>query len=376
MLDVTEMLRIAVQNGASDLHLAVGRPPVMRVHGVLVNLEHPPLSSADTRRLTFGILTDIQKQKFEEHKDLDFSLSVTNVARFRVNAHFQRGSVAAAFRTIPQNIMTFEELGLPGKIMTTLARRPNGLTLVTGPTGSGKSTTLAAMIDMINRERPCHIITAEDPIEYIHPHKVALVEQREVGEDTFSFSAALKYSLRQDPDVILVGEMRDLETISAAVTAAETGHLVFSTLHTVDVVQTVDRIIDVFPPHQQEQIRIMLSGVIEGILCQRLLPTIKPGRVAALEILTGTDAVRNMIREGKTHQVLGFMEAGAKYGMQTMDRCLLDLAQKRVIDKETAIVNAKKPDELRRLLGLGGTSAGSTQSGSSRKTLGTAMPTM
>lgn len=375
MLDVTEMLRIAVQNGASDLHLAVGRPPVMRVHGSLQDLEHPPLSSADTRRLVFGILTDIQKQKFEENKDLDFSLSITNVARFRVNAHFQRGSVAAAFRTIPQQIMTFEELGLPTKVLSILARRPNGLTLVTGPTGSGKSTTLAAMIDMINRERPDHIITAEDPIEYIHPHKRCLVEQREVNEDTASFSAALKYSLRQDPDVILVGEMRDLETISAAVTAAETGHLVFSTLHTVDVVQTVDRVIDVFPPHQQEQIRIMLAGVIEGIVCQRLLPTIKPGRVAALEILVGTDAVRNMIREGKTHQVLGFMEAGSKYGMQTMDRCITDLCRRRVIDREVALLNAKKPDEMRRQLGLGGTMDSSSGVGD-RKTLGNAMPTL
>ncbi|MEQ8822100.1 MAG: type IV pilus twitching motility protein PilT [Sumerlaeia bacterium] len=344
------MLRISVQQGASDLHIAVGRPPTLRIHGVLQNLDHPVLSSADTRRLIFGILTDIQKQKFEEHKDLDFSLSVTNVARFRVNAHFQRGSVAAAFRSIPTEIKSFQELGLPGRVLEVLCRRPNGLTLVTGPTGSGKSTTLAAMLDLINAEQAIHMITIEDPIEYLHPHKTALVEQREVGEDTTSFSAALKYSLRQDPDVILVGEMRDLETISSAVTAAETGHLVFSTLHTVDVVQTVDRIIDVFPPHQQEQIRIMLAGVIEGILCQRLLPSTRGGRVAGLEILTGTDAVRNMIREGKTHQVPGFMEAGTKYGMQTMDRCLLELARRRIITRDVALNNAKKVEEMKRQL--------------------------
>jgi len=378
VLDVTEMLKIAVENGASDLHIAVGRPPVIRVHGSLEDLEHPPLTAADTRRLVFGILTDVQKQKFEESKDLDFSLSVTNIARFRVNAHFQRGSVAAAFRTIPQDIKTFEELSLPGKILTILARRPNGLTLVTGPTGSGKSTTLASILNMINAERPCHLITIEDPIEYIHPHQRALVEQREVNEDTKSFSDALKYSLRQDPDVILVGEMRDLETISSAVTAAETGHLVFSTLHTVDVMQTVDRIIDVFPPHQQEQIRVMLAGVIEGILCQRLLATIRPGRIAALEILVGTDAVRNMIREGKTHQLTGFMEAGQKYGMQTMDRCLMELCKKRIIDKETALLNAKKVDEMRRALGAsGGSGPGSSLAGGGeRKGLGNVMPSM
>ncbi|MCB2156883.1 type IV pilus twitching motility protein PilT [bacterium] len=355
-MDVTEMLRFSVEQGASDLHIAVGRPPVMRVHGDLLNFDQPPLSSADTRRLIYGILTDIQKQKFEENKDLDFSLSVTNLARFRVNAHFQRGSVAAAFRTIPTQIRSFEELQLPRKILEVLCRRPNGLTLVTGPTGSGKSTTLAAMIDMINSERDCHIITVEDPIEYLHQHKKALIEQREVHEDTTSFADALKYVLRQDPDVILVGEMRDLETISAAITAAETGHLVFSTLHTVDVVQTVDRVIDVFPPHQQEQVRIMLAGVIEGILCQRLLHSARGGRTIALEILTGTDAIRNMIREGKSHQIPGFMEAGVKYGMQTMDRCLIELVRRHLITRDTALVNAKKPEEMRRQLSGGGAS--------------------
>jgi len=321
------------------------------VDGILRDLDAPVLTPAETRRLIYGILTDIQKQKFEQFKELDFSLSLASISRFRVNAHFQRGTVAAAFRAIPNRIPTFDELRLPRQICETLARRPNGLILVTGPTGSGKSTTLACMINMINEERPCHIITIEDPIEYLHPHAKALVEQREVNEDTMSFSDALKYALRQDPDVILVGEMRDLETISAAITAAETGHLVFSTLHTVDVVQTVDRIIDVFPPHQQEQIRIMLAGVIEGIFSQRLLPSAKgSGRELALEILTGTDAIRNMIREGKTHQIPAFMEAGARYGMMSMDRCLIELYRKGRINRDTALLNAKKPEEVQRLV--------------------------
>ncbi len=351
MQDITDLLKIAVELGSSDLHVAVGRPPVVRIDGILKNLDHPVLGAADTRRLIYAILTDIQKQRFEENKELDFSLSITNVSRFRVNAHFQRGSVACAFRAIPNRIPTFEELHLPKAICEVLCRRPNGLVLVTGPTGSGKSTTLASMVDRINAERDCHIITVEDPIEYLHHHRRALVEQREVGEDTPSFSSALKFVLRQDPDVILVGEMRDLETISAAITAAETGHLVFSTLHTVDVVQTVDRVIDVFPPHQQEQIRIMLAGVLEGIFSQRLLLSAKgSGRELALEILTGTDAVRNMIREGKTHQITAFMEAGAKFGMMTMDRCLLELYKKSRITRDTCLVNAKKPDEMRRQL--------------------------
>lgn len=352
MLEITQLLKVSVELNASDLHIVVGRPPVVRIDGVLRNLEHPILTPAETRRLVYGILTDLQKQKFEEGKELDFSLTLTDVSRFRVNAHFQRGSVAAAFRSIPHRIPTFEELHLPRAICETLCRRPNGMVLVTGPTGSGKSTTLACMINMINSERDLHIITVEDPIEYLHPHNRCLVEQRELGEDTPSFSSALKYVLRQDPDVILVGEMRDLETISAAITAAETGHLVFSTLHTVDVVQTVDRVIDVFPPHQQEQIRIMLAGVIEGIFSQRLLPSAKgAGRELAMEILTGTDAIRNMIREEKTQQITGFMEAGAKYGMMTMDRCLVELYRKGRITRDVALVNAKKPDELRRQLG-------------------------
>ena len=349
MLDMTDMLKLTVQREASDLHLAVGRPPVLRVDGKLMNIEEPPLTSSDTRRLVYGILTDVQKQKFEENKELDFSLSLSSISRFRVNAHFQRGSVAAAFRVIQSLIRNFDDLHLPKTVLERLSRRPAGLILITGPTGSGKSTTLAAMIDLINRERECHIITVEDPIEYLHAHKKALIEQREVHEDTFSFSNALKYVLRQDPDVIMVGEMRDLETIGAAITAAETGHLVMSTLHTVDVVQTVDRIIDVFPPHQQEQIRVQLAGVIEGILCQKLLPSsLGKGMEIGAEVMVATDAVRALIREGKTYQVFAMIEAGGQYGMITMDRSLYDLYRKGSITKEVCLLNARKPDEVKR----------------------------
>jgi twitching motility protein PilT len=359
VLDITQMLRLVVEYNASDLHIVVGRAPCIRVDGNIMNLDHPPLTAADTRRLVYGILTDIQKQKFEDRKDLDFSLSITNIARFRVNAHFQRGSVAAAFRLITNTIRGFDELFLPKLVCETLVKKPNGFVMVTGPTGSGKSTTLAALIDRINSEQPKHIITAEDPIEYIHHHKMSLVEQREVNEDTMSFADALKYALRQDPDVILVGEMRDLETIQMAITGAETGHLVFSTLHTVDVQQTMDRVIDVFPPHQQDQIRQMLAGVIEGVLCQRLLPKPRGGRISAIEVLVGTDAIRNMIREGKTHQIPAFMDAGGKYGMQTMDKALLDLYRRNLISRDVAITNAKKPDELKRQIMGGGMGSGS-----------------
>lgn len=348
-MEIAELLKLCVEREASDLHIAVGRPPVLRIDGRLLNVEAPPLSSADSRRLIYGVLTDLQKQKFEEQKELDFSLSISHISRFRVNVHYQRGSVAAAFRAISSVIRGFEELHLPGKVCERLARRPSGLVLITGPTGSGKSTTLAAIIDMINAERDCHIITIEDPIEYLHPHKKALIEQREVHEDTLSFYNALKYVLRQDPDVIMVGEMRDLETIGAALTAAETGHLVFSTLHTVDVAQTIDRVIDVFPPHQQEQIRIQLAGVLEGVLCQALLPSASGrGRELAVEVLVGTDGIRNLIREGKTHQIYTQIEAGGGMGMQTADRAIADLYKRGKITKEAALMNAHKPDEIRR----------------------------
>lgn len=350
-MDLIDLLKLTVEQEASDLHLAVGRPPIIRVDGVLRDVGTEVLMPDVTKKMVYSILSDSQKQKFEENKELDFSLSVSRLSRFRVNVHYQRGTVAAAFRVIPAVIRGFEELHLPKTVCERLSRRPSGLVLVTGPTGAGKSTTLAAMIDLINRERQCHIITIEDPIEYLHAHKKALVEQREVGEDTMSFATALKYVLRQDPDVIMVGEMRDLETIQAALTAAETGHLVFSTLHTVDAAQTVERIIDVFPPHQQEQVRVQLSAVLEGILSQRLLPSARgKGRELAVEVLVATDAIRALIREGKTYQIPSMIEAGGQYGMQTMDRALLDLYSRRRITREVMLLNSRKPDELARHL--------------------------
>jgi twitching motility protein PilT len=349
--EMAELLKVSIEHKASDLHLAVGRPPILRINGALTDLDGPMLTPPECRRLIYGILNDLQKQKFEQNKELDFSLSISNMARFRVNVHLQRGSVAAAFRTIDSQIKSFEDLHLPKRVLEYLSRRPAGFVLITGPTGSGKSTTLAAIVDLINRERDCHIITAEDPIEYLHPHKRALIEQREVNEDTFSFANALKYALRQDPDVLMIGEMRDLETISAALTAAETGHLVFSTLHTIGVVQTVDRIIDVFPPHQQEQVRIQLAAVLEGVICQKLLASKRHGREISVEVMIATDAVRNQIREGNTHMIQGTIEAGAKYGMVTMDRSLLDLCRAGKITRETALLACNKPVEMRRQLG-------------------------
>ncbi len=353
--EMTDLLRVTAEHNASDMHLAVGRPPVLRINGELVDVDGPILTGQETRRLIYGVLSDSQKQKFEEQKELDFSLAITNLSRFRVNVHLQRNTVAAAFRTISNDIKNFQQLNLPVRVMETLARRPSGFVLVTGPTGSGKSTTLAAVIDMINQEEACHIITVEDPIEYIHQHKKGMIEQREVGEDTFSFASALKYALRQDPDILLIGEMRDLETISAALTAAETGHLVFSTLHTSSVVQTVDRIIDVFPPHQQEQVRIQLAAVLEGVLCQKLLPSSRgKGREMAMEVMIATDAIRNQIREGATHQISTSIEASGKIGMITMDRSLLELFRKGRISREQALLNAFKPDEMARQMALPG----------------------
>jgi twitching motility protein PilT len=369
-MEISELLRLAVEKDASDLHIAVGRPPVLRIDGKLLNVEGAQvLTAAESRRLVYSVLNDLQKQKFEEQRELDLSLSISNLSRFRVNAHFQRGSVAAAFRTISTKIRGFEELHLPVKVCERLARRPNGMALCTGPTGMGKSTTLAAIIDMINGERECHIITVEDPIEYLHGHKKSLVEQREVNEDTFSFANALKYALRQDPDVIMVGEMRDQETIHAALTAAETGHLVFSTLHTVDTVQTVDRIIDVFPPHQQGQVRVQLAGVIEGVLCQKLLPSASGrGREMAMEILLANDAVRSLIREGKTHQLPTQIEAGGAVGMQTMDRSIAELYKRGRISREIALLNAQKVEDCKRYMMSGG--AGGVDFGAGMKTGG------
>ncbi len=340
------LLHEMVDREASDLHLAAGRPPVIRIHGGLVDVEGPRLTPGSVQRLIYSVLSDVQKRDFEEFKELDFSLGIANLSRFRVNVHMQRGSVAAAFRAIPTDILDFESLHLPRRVLTKLCHRPQGFVLVTGPTGSGKSTTLAAMIDYVNAEVDKHIITVEDPIEYLHPHKKCLVEQRELNEDTLSFSNALKYALRQDPDILMIGEMRDIETIQAALTAAETGHLVFSTLHTPDVVQTCDRIIDVFPPHQQEQIRVQFAGVIEGVLCQKLLPSVFGGREIALEILLATDAVRNQIRERLTPQLYTTIQANLKNGMVTMDRSLVDLYQKGRVTKDVVLFNAKKPDEI------------------------------
>lgn len=351
--EMTDLLRLTVENDASDMHLVVGRPPTLRVHGDIVDIDGPILTGQETRRLIYGVLSDAQKQRFEEQKELDFSLSITNLSRFRVNVHLQRNTVASALRTISSEIKDFRALKLPEQVLEYLSKRPSGFVLVTGPTGSGKSTTLAAVIDYINKDELVHIITVEDPIEYLHQHKKGLVEQREVGEDTFSFASALKYALRQDPDILLIGEMRDLETIGAALTAAETGHLVFSTLHTSSAVQTVDRIIDVFPPHQQEQVRIQLAAVLEGVLCQKLMPTLRGGgREMAMEIMIATDAIRNQIREGATHQIATTIEASGKLGMQTMDRALLELFRRGRISREQAVLNCVKPDEMRRQMAV------------------------
>jgi twitching motility protein PilT len=343
---MTLLLHQMISSQASDLHIATGRPPVLRVHGQITNVEGPRLSPAMTQKLIYSVLSDVQKRDFEERWELDFSLGIAKLSRFRVNVHMQRGTVAAAFRAIPTEIKTFEDLHLPRKILQQLCKRPAGFVLVTGPTGSGKSTTLASMIDYINSEADKHIITVEDPIEFLHAHKRCLVEQREVSQDTRSFQDALKYALRQDPDIMLIGEMRDVETISAALTAAETGHLVFSTLHTPDVVQTCDRIIDVFPPHQQEQIRVQLAGVLEGILCQKLLPSLFGGREIALEVLIANDAVRNQIREKLTPQLYTTMQANLRNGMITMDRSLIDLYAAGRVSREAVLLAAKKPEEV------------------------------
>lgn len=352
MVSLYDLLKIMVDKEASDLHITTGSPPRLRIHGRLVPLnEYPPLTPADTKALCYSILTDRQKHKFEENSELDLSFGIKGVSRFRANIFMQRGAVAGAFRSVPFNIKTFEELGLPD-IVKELARKPRGLVLVTGPTGSGKTTTLTTIIDFINREREEHIITIEDPVEYLHQHKRCLVNQREVNADTASFKDALKYVLRQDPDVVLIGEMRDLETIQAALTVSETGHLTFATLHTNTAVQTINRVIDVFPPHQQEQIRVQLSFVLEGILSQQLLPNARgDGRVLALEVLIPTPAIRNLIREDKIHQIYSMMQTGQeKLGMQTMNQSLYDLYTKGQITYETALGKSPIPDELIKMI--------------------------
>jgi twitching motility protein PilT len=351
-LQINELLEQVLERGGSDLHITAGSHPVVRVHGSLVRLDqYPRLMPDQIRRMIYGILTQKQRERLEADLELDISYALPGKARFRVNVYFQRDAIGGAFRMIPFEIKPLDSLGIPPQVAD-FARLPRGLVLVTGPTGSGKSTTLASLVDIVNMERACHIMTVEDPIEFLHRHKLAVVNQRELGQDTHSFASALKHVLRQDPDVILVGEMRDLETISTALTAAETGHLVFATLHTQDAPQTMDRVIDVFPPHQQQQVRVQLASTIQGVVTQQLLPTADgTGRAAACEILVATPAVRNLVREGKIHQIYSAMQAGGRYGMQTMDQGLANLVRNGNVTFETAAEQCHAVDELRRLLG-------------------------
>jgi len=347
---IDELLELVVRKNGSDLHLAVGLPPVIRVDGDLLATNYAPVDSSSCQRIVYDILTDEQIQQFESTFELDCSYSLHKISRFRVNVFRDRGFVAGAFRVIPNRIPTIRELGLP-LVLEDLSRRPRGLILVTGPTGSGKSTTLAAMVGLINEERSVHIITIEDPIEYLHTHRRSVVNQRELGQDTRDFQIALRESLREDPDVILVGEMRDLETMQLAITAAETGHLVFSTVHTNNAAQTVDRIVDVFPPGQQEQIRIMLSNNLEAIISQQLLPRAgMPGRIAAMEVMVASPAIRNLVRESKAHQITSVIQTSAQLGMQTMDQCLRDYYQRGLVTYEDAMSRAMNVDELKKML--------------------------
>src|SRR5919199_1801638 len=348
---IDHLLEEMVARGASDLHVSVNSPPAIRVRGHIERLdEYEPFTPESTQQLLYRILSSEQQKQFEIKRQLDFAHAVPGVARFRVNVYFQREAVGAAFRVIPEEIKTLEELNLP-QTLHQLAEYPRGIVLVTGPTGSGKSTTLASIIDEINRKRHEHILTIEDPIEFVHRHKNCVVNQREIGVDALSFGEGLRAALRQDPDVILVGEMRDLETISIALTAAETGHLVFGTLHTQSAPGTVDRIIDVFPPEQQEQVRIMLAGSLQGVVTQALIPTADgAGRIAGLEILLPDDAVRNLIRQGKVEQIYSVMQTSTGKGMQTMEQHLSELVMRRVITKEAALSRSSRPDQLEGLL--------------------------
>jgi twitching motility protein PilT len=350
-VNLHQLLRAMIEKGASDMHITTGAPPLLRIDGAIVPLKIPALSPVETKQLCYSVLTEEQKIQFEKTKELDLSFGVKNLSRFRANIFLQRGAVSGAFRSIPFKILTFEELGLPA-VVAELAAKPRGLVLVTGPTGSGKSTTLASILDKINAETRQHIVTVEDPIEYLHPHKRSIVNQREVGSDTQTFKAALKYVLRQDPDVVLVGEMRDLETIEAALTIAETGHLVFATLHTNSALQSINRIIDVFPPHQQSQVRAQLSFVLEGVISQLLLPRAgTPGRCLALEVMVPNAAIRNLIREDKVHQIYSQMQVGqAKHGMQTLNQSLYSLYARRMITLEEAMGRSNDVDELRNMI--------------------------
>jgi twitching motility protein PilT len=350
-VNLHQLLKTMIEKGASDMHITTGTPPLLRIDGAIVPLKLPPLGPVETKQLCFSVLTEEQRAQFEKHNELDLSFGVKGLSRFRANIYTQRGAVAGAFRTIPFKILTFEELGLP-PVVTEFSDKPSGLVLVTGPTGSGKSTTLAAIIDKINTEQRLHIITVEDPIEYLHPHKLSIVNQREVGTDTEGFKHALKYVLRQDPDVVLVGEMRDLETIEAALTISETGHLVFATLHTNSAISTINRVIDVFPPHQQQQVRSKLSFVLQGVVSQQLLPRHNaPGRVMALEVMVPNPAIRNLIREDKVHQIYSQMQVGQeKYAMQTLNQSLFSLYQRRLISQEEAMGRSVETEELRMMM--------------------------
>src|SRR4051795_7283784 len=368
--DFADILLEVIDAGASDLHLTVGAPPMVREKGRLRPLDYPQLSSTDTREIVYSILNNDQRKRLENEWQIDLSYSVPGRARFRVNAYFQRASIGAVMRTIPQDIPKFDSLGLP-EVLKDFINKPRGFVLVTGPTGSGKSTTLASMIDMINEQRHEHIMPVEDPIEFLHRHKNCVVNQRELGADAQSFALALKSALRQDPDVILVGEMRDLETMATAITAAETGHLVFATLHTQDTSQTVDRIVDSFPPAQQHQVRTQLSIALQGIVTQQLIPTADgASRVCATEVMIPTPAVRNLIREGKSHQLYSALQTGGQHGMQTMDASLAELVRRGKLSQRVAESRSSTPEELKRLLGGDGAPGGAAAAAPQRVSIG------
>jgi len=348
-MEVRDLLLLCIERKSSDLHLTENEPPLLRIDGKLLRTELEVLSRQELKKLIYSVLTNPQKEAFERDLELDFSLALPGMDRFRVNVHLQKGCVEAALRRVPLEIPSIDALNLP-PIIVELARKPNGLVLVTGPTGMGKTTTLAAMIDLINNERECLMLSIEDPLEFIHKNKKSIIKQREVYSDTRSFSESLKHALRQDPNVIVVGEMRDLETISTTLTAAETGHLVLATLHTPDAPQTIERIIDVFPPHQQQQVKLQLADCLQGVVSQLLLPHISgKGRVLATEIMVGSPAIRNLIREQEIEQIPTIMQTGSQYGMKTMDKSLKELFQMRLISLDTAMSKAKNLDEFRQL---------------------------
>ncbi|MDD5655339.1 MAG: type IV pilus twitching motility protein PilT [Candidatus Omnitrophica bacterium] len=349
MLDMKDLLMLCVEKRASDLHITEKEPPILRIDGRLQRTTLPVLDRETTKRLIYSVITDPQKEKFEKELELDLSLSLPGMDRFRVNVHMQKNSVEAAFRRVPLDVPTMEELGI-SHVVKELARKPNGLVLVTGPTGVGKTTTLAAMVDLINKERECVVVSIEDPIEFVHVNIKSVIKQREVYCDTHSFSDALMHTLRQDPNVIIVGEMRDLETISTTLTAAETGHLVLATLHTPDAPQTIERIIDVFPPHQQQQVKLQLADCLQGVVSQLLLPHASgKGRVLATEIMIATAGIRNLIREQEIEQIPTLLQTGSQYGMKTMDKCLKELYQQGLITLDIALSKVKNPDEFKLL---------------------------